>query len=227
MARPGCSVIIPALNEAADITATLADLQPARQRGWELLLVDGGSVDDTPALAAPHCDAVLHSPPGRAVQLNAGAAAARGDWLWFVHADTRVPPAALAALAAVMVQPRWQWGRFDVCINGRPRLLRLVAALMNRRSRWTGIATGDQGIFVRSEVFRALGGYPPIPLMEDIALSRALRRRAWPHCLRARLGTSGRRWERHGVWRTIGLMWGLRLAYWLGVPPDRLARRYR
>jgi rSAM/selenodomain-associated transferase 2 len=219
------SIIVPALNEAAGIERALAPLQPLRARGHEVIVVDGGSEDATQRLAQPLADRVLTAPRGRAAQMNAGAAVAHGEGLVFVHADTRLGEAADREILAALAQR--PWGRFDVCIAGRHPLLRLVAATMNLRSRLTGIATGDQAIFVRRGAFRALGGYAAIPLMEDVELSRRLRRLAWPACLRARVETSGRRWESRGVLRTIALMWGLRLAYWFGADPARLAERYR
>ena len=218
------SIILPTLDEAEGITACLAPLQGLRQAGHQVVVVDGGSRDGTPGLAAPLADRVLAAPRGRARQMNAGAARAEGDAFLFLHADTRLPEAAAARIAAALVDH--VWGRFDVRIEGRPALLRLVAALMNLRSRLTGIATGDQAIFVRRTVFEALGGFPDQPLMEDIELSRRLKRFGRPACLSARVRTSGRRWERHGVWRTILLMWRLRFDYWRGVPAERLARRY-
>lgn len=220
------SVIIPTLDEAAAIGPLLASLQPLRAAGGEVLVVDGGSRDATAAVAAPLADRVLASSPGRARQMNAGAAVAVGEVLWFVHADTRLPEGSPERLVAALAGGA-AWGRFDLRIDGRPRLLRVVAALSNLRSRLTGIATGDQAIFVRRELFAAVGGYPDLPLMEDLALCRALRRHGRPACLRPPVVTSGRRWERHGVLRTIALMWRLRLAYALGADPARLARRYR
>jgi rSAM/selenodomain-associated transferase 2 len=219
------SVIVPVLNEAAGIEATLRALQPMRARGAEIVVVDGGSTDATRLAAAPLADRVLQSPRGRAAQMNAGANAARGDVLVFVHADTLLPAAADEHIAAAIASGR-EWGRFDVAIDSAHPLLLLVALMMNARSRWTGVATGDQAIFVRRAAFEAAGGYPDIPLMEDVALSKGLRRRGAPACLRERVITSGRRWERHGMLRTIVLMWRLRLAYAMGADPRRLARRY-
>lgn len=220
------SVIIPALDEAAAITGLLDDLAPLRVQGHEVIVVDGGSTDDTARIARPRVDRVLTATHGRAVQMDAGAQAAAGEVLWFLHADTRVPPAAADCLLQACDAGR-DWGRFDVRLSGRRWPLRLIEAAMNLRSRLSGIATGDQGIFVRRSLFDAAGGFPAIALMEDIALSRALRRRARPACLRRpRLLTSSRRWERHGIARTILLMWRLRLAYALGASPERLARRY-
>jgi len=212
------SVVIPALNEARAIGATLAALAPLRARGHEVIVVDGGSSDGTAELAAGWCDRVLTAPRGRALQMNAGARAASGDVLLFLHADTRLPPRA-----DELVLDCPAWGRFDVRIEGRHRLLKVVAWAMNLRSRLTGIATGDQAIFVRRELFP---GFPEIALMEDLALCRILKRIDAPCCLRERVVTSGRRWEARGVLRTIVLMWRLRLLYFLGASPEALARKY-
>lgn len=219
------SIIVPALDEAAGIEAALASLAPLRRRGIELIIVDGGSTDGTPARARPLADRVIAAPRGRAHQMNAGAAAAQGDVLLFLHADTRLPADADRLIALALERGR-NWGRFDVAIEGRHRLLPLVARLMNLRSRLTGIATGDQAIFVRRGAFAACGGFPPIPLMEDIALSRALKRGGRPACLRQCVYTSGRRWDGRGFWRTVILMWRLRVAYFFGADPARLAQRY-
>lgn len=228
------SIIIPTLNEAETIGALLGDLSPLRAEGAELILVDCGSRDATLARAVGGVDQILDAPRGRAAQMNAGAQAATGDLFWFLHADTRVPEDAIAALqraaakAGSALDEAWAgfWGRFDVQLSGRHPLLRLVERGMNARSRLTGIATGDQGLFVSRAAFERVGGFPPLALMEDLALSAALRRLARPVCLRARLRASSRRWEQGGVLRTILLMWRLRLAYTLGADPDRLAARY-
>ena len=215
------SIVMPVLDEAAVIGRTLASLAPLRARGHEVIVVDGGSSDSTADLARPLADQVLVSAKGRATQMNAGARAARADALVFLHADTRLPEGA-DALVLEALKAR-AWGRFDVRIAGTHPLLRLVAGAMNLRSRLTGIATGDQAIFVRREAF---AGFPEIALMEDIAFSRAMKRAGRPACLRSRVTTSGRRWEARGVVRTIFLMWRLRLLYALGVAPQRLARDY-
>lgn len=227
--KPALSIVIPALNEAAGIEATLQALQALRVRGVELVLADGGSSDATQTLARPCVDAVVDAPRGRALQMNAGAARARADVLLFLHADTRLPPQAdVFVLRAVQGSGGGAcWGRFDVRIEGRPWMLRVVAALMNLRSRVSGIATGDQAIFVTREAFERVGGYPVQPLMEDIEISRRLKRLGRPACLGARVCTSGRRWEQRGVWRTIVLMWCLRWRYWRGESPARLAEAYR
>ena len=218
------TIVVPVLNEAAALAETLAPLQAARAAGAEVLVVDGGSSDATVAIAAPLSDRVIVAARGRALQMNAGAREAVGQLLLFLHADTILPDGAIEAVHGAL-QTR-DWGRFDVAIAGEDPLLAVVAFCMNLRSRWSGIATGDQAIFVRREAFEAAGGFPAIPLMEDVALSRALKSRARPACLRLRALTSGRRWQRHGALRTILLMWRLRLAYALGADPHHLARRY-
>lgn len=227
--KPVLSIVIPALNEAAGIEATLQALQPLRLRGVELVLADGGSSDSTPTLAQPWVDAVVDAPRGRALQMNAGAARARASVLLFLHADTRLPPLAdVLVLQAVQRSDKGAcWGRFDVRIEGRAWMLRVVAVLMNLRSRASGIATGDQAIFITREAFERVGGFPEQALMEDIEISRRLKRLGRPACLRARVCTSGRRWEQRGVWRTIVLMWRLRWRYWRGESPARLAEAYR
>ena len=219
------SIIVPALEEAAAIAACLAPLQALRARGVEVIVVDGGSGDATRELAAPLADRVFESPRGRARQMNAGAQAARGEVLLFLHADTLLVPHA-DALVARAIEGGARWGRFDVAIVGSHPLLRVVACSMNVRSRLSGVATGDQAIFVKRDAFREAGGFPDIPLMEDVALSRALRRAGRPACLRERVVTSGRRWERGGTLRTILLMWRLRLAYAAGADPRSLVHRY-
>lgn len=219
------SVIMPVLDEADGIAAALAALAPLRDAGTELIVVDGGSTDGTPALARPLADRLLAAPRGRASQMNAGAAAARGDVLLFLHADTRLPPDAGRLVGREIDRGR-PWGRFDVRIEGHSPLLRIVARAMNLRSRWSGIATGDQAIFATRSAFESVGGFPDIPLMEDIVFSRRMLRISRPACIPDRATTSGRRWERHGVLRTILTMWWLRLRFFLGAHPAELARRY-
>ena len=223
---PRIAIILPVLNEEAQIVAHLETLQAWRGPDCELIIADGGSADQTVALAQPLADRVIIASKGRAAQMNAGAAVARSEILWFLHADSLPPAEAITLIQTALTDPNRHWGRFDVRLSGAHPALRMVETLMNLRSRLTGIATGDQGIFVRRERFEQVGGYPPIGLMEDIALSRLLQRRSPPVCLRPRLTTSSRRWERDGVFRTILLMWRLRLAYFLGANPDQLARIY-
>jgi rSAM/selenodomain-associated transferase 2 len=220
------SIIVPVLNEAGCVAANLDALAPLRARGHELIVVDGGSRDGSVALSRERADAVLESAPSRARQMNAGAARARGEVLLFLHADTRLPAQADAAVLQAVARGAL-WGRFDVKIEGRSPMFPLIAALMNRRSRWSGIATGDQAMFVQRALFARVGGFPDQPLMEDIELSRRLRAVAAPACLREKVLTSGRRWEQHGVWRTVLLMWRLRWRYWRGASPEALAKAYR
>lgn len=222
---PSLSIVVPVLNEASTLPACLAALQPARARGARVVVVDGGSDDDTLAQARPHADLVLSATRGRAAQMNAGAAAAPADVLLFLHADTRLPAGAVDLVTRVAAG-RHAWGRFDVRLDSPRLALRLVATMMNLRSRWSGIATGDQALFVRGSLFRQVGGFPEIALMEDIALSSRLRRTGRPLCLREQVTTSARRWERGGVLRTVWLMWRLRAAYFFGADPAQLAVRY-
>jgi len=221
------SIIVPVLDEARQMPALLESLVPFTPRGVQVVLVDGGSADGSAELAERAGFHVVRSAKGRALQMNAGAAVASGDVFLFLHADTRLPTCADAlVLKAIMASPR-AWGRFDVRIDGRPAMLALIGFMMNWRSRLTGIATGDQAMFVRRDTFREVGGFPLQALMEDIELSRRLKRISAPLCLRARVQTSGRRWETRGVLSTILLMWTLRLRYWLGAPAERLAKEYR
>ena len=220
------SIIIPVLNEGDGLAATLQALAPLRAHGVQLIVVDGGSQDDSLAKAKPLVDHALAGPRGRGRQMNIGAALAQGDVLLFLHADTQLPDTA-DALVLTAIGAGALWGRFDVHIEGRSPMLRVVATMMNLRSRMSGIATGDQAIFVQRAAFEAVGGFPDQALMEDIELSKRLGRSSAPACLRARVHTSGRRWESRGVWRTIFLMWRLRWRYWLGASPEQLERAYR
>jgi len=220
------SVIIPCLDEAEVITGSLQALQPLRLRGAEVIVADGGSTDGTLDLARPLADQALSAPRGRAAQMNHGAAAASGDVLLFLHADCRLPDEADVRLLRALAAARKEWGRFDVRLAGKHPMLRVIAGAMNTRSRWTGIATGDQGLFVRRSTFEAAGRYPDIPLMEDVALCKRLKRFGRPLCLSERITASARRWEKHGIAATMLLMWRLRLAYSLGADPRRLAARY-
>jgi rSAM/selenodomain-associated transferase 2 len=219
------SIVMPVLDEAASIEAALRRLSPFHARGAEVIVVDGGSSDQTAALARPLADRVIVAQRGRALQMNAGAAAATGDVLLFLHADTQLPENADMGVLDGLARSSRIWGRFDVRFDGGG-LLRIVAALMNARSQLTGIVTGDQALFVTRATFDHIGGFPDIPLMEDVAISVRLKRVSRPLCLRAPATTSARRWREHGVLRTILLMWKLRIAYFLGADPLRLARQY-
>jgi rSAM/selenodomain-associated transferase 2 len=224
------AIVVPVLNEAATIEAALQRLTPLRGRGARVIVVDGGSSDDTAARAAPLADRVLTAPRGRALQMNAGAQAEEAmaaDVLLFLHADTRLPEEADRLLARALADGAHSWGRFDVRLDADGWPLRLVEALMNWRSRATGIATGDQAIFVTRSAFTWLHGFAPLPLMEAVDFCSRAKRLTKPAALRDRVVTSARRWQQHGVWRTVALMWRLRLAYFFGADPAVLARRYR
>jgi len=219
------SVIIPCLDEAILAAERLRAIQPLRRAGHELIFVDGGSADGTAEIARPLVDRLETGPRGRALQMNRGARAARGEVLWFLHIDTRPPPgAAEQVLRSALDGPGW--GRFDVRLDGERVMFRVIERMMNIRSRLTGMTTGDQGMFVHRDLFERVGGFPEIAIMEDLAISLRLKRIARPACLKERVLASGRRWERDGVWRTILLMWLLRGAYRLGADPDRLVRFY-
>ena len=226
--KPIVSIVMPALNEASTIAQTLQSARVLETIGldMELILVDGGSQDNTKGVARPLADQILDAARGRARQMNAGAVKATGDYLMFLHADTRLTTQAATELQHTFTQNP-VWGRFDVCIEGQPLMLRVISFMMNLRSRLTGIATGDQAIFVRRDVFEALGGFTDQPLMEDIEISKQLRKQARPACLKGPVMTSGRRWETHGVWSTMVLMWRLRWRYWRGESAQALARAYQ
>lgn len=220
------SIIIPVLSEPDALRLHLPALQALRHEGHELIVVDGGSDEGSRQACASLVDVWKPSASGRAAQMNAGAAQAAGDVLLFLHIDTLLPKDAMPLLQAGFEDSRVIWGRFDVHLSGQRMMYRVIETAMNWRSRLTGVATGDQAIFVRRETFAQVGGFPPIPLMEDIALSKTLRRLASPLCLKSAVTTSSRRWERDGVWRTIALMWRLRLLYVLGVSPSILHAMY-
>jgi rSAM/selenodomain-associated transferase 2 len=220
------SIIMPVLNEGEGIAAALDALAVLRALGTEVMVVDGGSRDATIQRARLRADRVIAAPRGRGLQMNAGADKASGDVLLFLHADTRLPADADHVVLNGLERSGRVWGRFDAEIEGQSPLLVVIAWLMNLRSRLTGIATGDQAMFVRRDAFQAAGGFAAIPLMEDVELCKRLRRVSRPLCLRERVVTSGRRWEKDGVLNTVVLMWRLRLAYFLGADPKALAQRY-
>lgn len=220
------SIVMPALNEGEGLRGAINALRHLRANGHELIVVDGGSTDETLVIAEQSADRVVRSARGRALQMNAGAAVASGDILLFLHADTLLPIGADRLIIDGLAKSGRAWGRFDVRLADRHPLLRLIARMMNWRSRLTGIMTGDQALFVRRSLFERVGGYPEIALMEDIELSKQLKREGRPLCLKARVLTSSRRWRRHGIVRTMLQMWGLRLAWFLGADAGRLARRY-
>jgi len=223
--RPSLCIILPVLNEASTLEERLLALQAVRKRGARIVVVDGGSDDHSLSIGRQHADLAFVAPRGRASQMNAGAAACPADVLLFLHADTQLPPSADVLVAQAIQGPR-QWGRFDVHLDSCRPALRLIEVLMNVRSRWSGIATGDQAMFIKYEAFREVGRFPDISLMEDIVMSKRLKRLSPPACLRQRVVTSARRWERHGIWRTVFLMWRLRLAFFFGADPNQLAIQY-
>ena len=227
MTTPTLSIVMPVLNEAAGLSAALQALASLTERGVQLIVADGGSSDGTVALARAARATVINAPRGRALQMNTGAQYASGDLLLFLHADTLLPEDADQLIARALASGQTVWGRFDVHIAGQSPLLLVVAALMNLRSRWCGIATGDQAMFMTRAAFDAVGGFPAQPLMEDIEISKRLRQLTRPACLHDKVQTSGLRWETRGVWRTILLMWRLRFAYWRGATPEHLAELYR
>ncbi len=220
------SIVIPVLNEEAQIVSCLERLRPMRSRGHEVIVVDGGSGDATRALAAPLCDRLLRSRPGRAAQMNIGARFAGGDVILFLHADSQLPERAGRIIAATLADRKPGWGWFDARLSGRAPIYRLIAALMNLRARLTAVCTGDQALFVSAELFHMAGGFPGIPLMEDIAIGKKLRKLARPRPLAQKVSSSSRRWERDGVVRTILQMWRLRLLYFFGAAPEKLAASY-
>ena len=223
--NPSLTIVIPVLNEARILPDRLEALQFVRCRDVELIVVDGGSTDDSLEISGAFCDRALRSPAGRARQMNEGAWHASGEWLLFLHADTRLEREAFEALLGALVgEPDWGW--FDVRIEGEHPLLSLTAAMMNARASLTKVATGDQGLFMKKALFDAVGGFPDMPLMEDVALSKALRGVAKSTVIRTPLATDGRRWDQGGWLRTVLRMWGLRFAFWAGVGPDRLANYY-
>jgi rSAM/selenodomain-associated transferase 2 len=221
------SIIVPMLNEAEQLPELFAHLLPYQRAGCEIIFVDGGSADGSAMLCEVAGFITLRTARGRANQMNAGASQASGDVLLFLHADTRLPQGAARHIEQALANKEHCWGRFDVCITGRPFMLRVVSRLMNWRSRLTGITTGDQAIFVRRAVFEHLRGFPDQPLMEDVELSKRLLTFSHPACIAHCVMTSGRRWETRGVWRTILLMWRLRWAYWRGTDADELVKLYQ
>lgn len=222
------SVIVPVLDEQEAIVPCLDNLQHIRALGHEVIVVDGGSRDKTVSLAQAHCDRVMISPAGRAAQMNMGAEKAGGNLLLFLHVDTLLPDDALSILQGVMDDHRGRlWGRFDMRLDGRSRMFRIIETMMNLRSRLTSVSTGDQVMFVSRQLFESVGGFPEIALMEDIAICKLLRRQRHPVNLRQTVTSSARRWQSRGIFRTILLMWKLRLYFFLGASPDRLANLYR
>lgn len=219
------SIIIPVLNEEVSIKILLNQLQLYRNLGHEVIVVDGGSKDKTVSISESLADIVIQSPPGRAIQMNAGAAQANNNILWFLHADTLLPENAIEKIESALSMN--EWGRFNIKLSGTNILFRIIEVMINIRSCLSGIATGDQGIFVKRNTFNAIGGYSELPLMEDVDLSKKLKAFSRSVCLKEKLTTSSRRWEKYGIFTTVLLMWKLRLLFWLGVSAERLAQQYK
>ncbi len=226
MSDENITIIIPVLNDVEALKTLLPTLQVFRQQGHEVLLIDGGSADASVSYSRALVDRILMTGTGRGRQMNLGAENARHNILWFLHADSRVPDDAPEIIVRALSDKDKHWGRFDVRFDQSGIAYRIIAAMMNLRSRLSGVATGDQGIFARHDSFHGVRGFRPIPLMEDVALSKSLRKLSWPVCLRSKLQTSARRWHSQGVMKTVLLMWGLRLGFFLGVNPERLAAIY-
>jgi rSAM/selenodomain-associated transferase 2 len=220
------SIIVPVLNEAATLEATLSALQPLRQRGHEVLVVDGGSRDSTVSIARKHADRVLMSGPGRALQMNTGADSSEHPILLFLHADTHLPANADALIHHALSPQSSIWGRFDIRLSGKRKIFRILERSINLRTAISGIATGDQAIFVTRRFFERVGYYDGLPLLEDVALSKKLLTYGWPQRIKTPVLTSSRKWETNGVMRTILLMWRIRTAYFFGVHPDVLVQHY-
>jgi len=220
------AIIVPVLNEAENLPALINQLSKLNQSEVEIIIVDGGSTDTTLKLLANMNLSAISAPRGRANQMNAGALHSHANILMFLHADTELPANAVKAVEAAIKEGAF-WGRFNVRISGKHPMFKIIAMMMNWRSRLTGMVTGDQVIFIRRELFNAVDGFPEQPLMEDIEISKRLRKISRPACLPETVITSGRRWQKHGVWKTILLMWRLRFAYWRGVPASELAEYYR
>ena len=226
MSLPLCSIIIPTLDEAELIETALTHLQSLRNKSCEIILVDGGSRDSTVERASPLVDRVITSLPGRAQQMNQGAAVVRGEWLLFLHCDTTLPSSMNCWLSRLKKSDCPPWGFFSLRLSGQGAGLRIIERAITLRSRFTRVATGDQALFVKRELFNAVGAYPSIPLMEDVALSKALRQRAKPLVWRSPVVTDSRRWQQNGILKTVCLMWWLRLAYFFGAKPAWLAQQY-
>ena len=219
------SIIIPVLNEEINLSRISGHLQSIRQQGHEIIIVDGGSVDNTLAISYEVTDDVIVSKAGRALQMNSGASVASGDVLLFLHADTLLPTNAVQIISDSFQRKNY-WGRFDVRLSSSKYVYRLIERLMNLRSCLTSIATGDQAIFVEKNLFNRVGSYPEIALMEDVEISRQLKKISKPVCLKQKVITSSRRWETNGIVATVLLMWKLRLYYFFGVSPDKLSHLY-
>jgi rSAM/selenodomain-associated transferase 2 len=220
------SIIIPTLNEEVALSQNLPKLQAYRDRGHEIILVDGGSHDRSLPVARPLVDRFIQTVKGRAHQMNEGADVAKNEILLFLHADTGLPDSADELILQALNSAEHLWGRFNVRFGNEKFIFKVISKAMNIRSAISGIATGDQAIFVNKNIFEDVGFFDRIPLMEDVALSKKLLKHSRPCCLQEAVMTSSRRWENNGIYKTIFLMWRLRLAYFFGVRPEKLADQY-
>lgn len=220
------SIIIPVLNENNYLLATLKSLADLKKNKHEIIIVDGGSQDNIFEISKSYTDAIFISEKGRAHQMNTGAKQASGDVLWFLHADSLIPNHADEFIINALQTTRSVWGRFNIQLSGIHWVFRIIEKLINSRSLLTGIATGDQGIFVLRTEFEKINGYANISLMEDIHLSKRLKKISRPACLKENIITSSRRWESNGIIKTVILMWCLRFAYFIGTPTNKLAKLY-
>lgn len=220
------SIIIPTYNESQSIENTLISLMHLIEAGHEVIIVDGGSEDDTVSICKKYTGNVLLASKGRANQMNCGAQKASKDILVFLHADTILPDNAAYQIINALSLSNSKWGHFKVKLNGENRLLRIIEFLMNTRSCFTGIVTGDQTMFIRRTLFEIIHGYKNIPLMEDVEISKSLKKYSMPICMKSSVISSSRRWETKGYLRTIFLMWKLRLLYFLGVSAKKLVKLY-
>lgn len=219
------SIIIPVLNEALNLSRISSFLQSIQHQGHEVIIVDGGSADNTLLMANEVTDKVIVSKAGRALQMNCGANIASGDVLLFLHADTFLPENTIQIISQVF-QKKHYWGRFDMRLSSSKIIFRVIEKLINLRSCLTSIATGDQAIFVDKKLFHEIGGFAEIALMEDVEISRRLKKIAKPICIKQKVVSSSRRWESNGIVATVFLMWKLRLYYFFGVSPEKLHQLY-
>ncbi len=223
---PTLSIIVPVLNQSRTMIDTMSALKPFRQRGAEIIVVDGGSDDDTAVLAHPFADRVVKGPRGRAAQMNEGAKVASGFIFLFLPTDTTLPADADTQVMIGRARDTSVWGRFDMRLTGRHPLLPIVARLLNRRSRSSGIASCEQAIFVQRETFFRIGGFTDIPVMEDVEISKRLRAISPPICVTSRVTVPAKRFDRDGLWTTLRTMWIMRLRYRMGMKPEEILKRY-
>jgi rSAM/selenodomain-associated transferase 2 len=219
------SVIIPTLNEADNIMNTMVSVQSGQ--AVEVIVVDGGSSDSTRRLAEEGGARVISTSRGRAVQMNTGAAGAQGEIFLFLHGDSQAPVRFDGLIRHALLDPDRAAGAFQLQIAGEGRGLRIIEKMANWRSRWFQLPYGDQGIFIRAELFRKMGGFPELPIMEDFIFIQRLQRQGRIVTLSASVLTSGRRWESLGIWRTTWRNQMMLAGYYGGISLGCLSRWYR